>query len=48
MKPLPPSTESTCIEEAEFVGYGGPNGAGKSTTIKMMTGILLPTRADQR
>ena len=31
------------IEEGEFVGYIGPNGAGKSTTIKMMTGILVPT-----
>jgi ABC-2 type transport system ATP-binding protein len=26
------------------VGYIGPNGAGKSTTIKMLTGILVPTR----
>src|SRR4051794_16170794 len=24
-------------------GYIGPNGAGKSTTIKMLTGILVPT-----
>ncbi|CAN5484747.1 ATP-binding cassette domain-containing protein [soil metagenome] len=31
------------IEEGEFVGYAGPNGAGKSTTVKMMTGILVPT-----
>lgn len=27
----------------EFVGYVGENGAGKSTTIKMLTGILMPT-----
>ena len=26
-----------------MVGYIGPNGAGKSTTIKMLTGILVPT-----
>jgi len=26
-----------------FVGYAGPNGAGKSTTIKMMSGLLVPT-----
>ena len=26
-----------------MVGYVGPNGAGKSTTIKMLTGILVPT-----
>ena len=31
------------IEEGEIVGYIGANGAGKSTTIKMMTGILVPT-----
>jgi ABC-2 type transport system ATP-binding protein len=31
------------IEPGEFVGYIGPNGAGKSTTIKMLTGILVPT-----
>ena len=27
----------------EMVGYIGPNGAGKSTTIKMLTGILVPS-----
>ncbi len=31
------------IESGEMVGYIGPNGAGKSTTIKMLTGILVPT-----
>ncbi len=31
------------IEEGETVGYVGPNGAGKSTTVKMLTGILVPT-----
>lgn len=31
------------IEEGEMVGYIGSNGAGKSTTIKMMTGILVPS-----
>jgi ABC-2 type transport system ATP-binding protein len=31
------------IQEGEVVGYIGPNGAGKSTTIKMLTGILVPT-----
>jgi ABC-2 type transport system ATP-binding protein len=31
------------IEPAEMVGYIGANGAGKSTTIKMLTGILVPT-----
>ena len=31
------------IAAGETVGYIGPNGAGKSTTIKMLTGILVPT-----
>ncbi|QSR31421.1 methionine ABC transporter ATP-binding protein [Nocardioides sp. S5] len=31
------------VETGEMVGYIGPNGAGKSTTIKMLTGILVPT-----
>jgi ABC-2 type transport system ATP-binding protein len=31
------------IEPSECVGYIGANGAGKSTTIKMLTGILVPT-----
>jgi ABC-2 type transport system ATP-binding protein len=31
------------IQPGELVGYLGPNGAGKSTTIKMLTGLLVPT-----
>jgi ABC-2 type transport system ATP-binding protein len=31
------------IGAGEAVGYIGPNGAGKSTTVKMLTGILVPT-----
>jgi ABC-2 type transport system ATP-binding protein len=34
---------SFSIERGEMVGYIGPNGAGKSTSIKMLTGILVPT-----
>ena len=34
------------IEKGELVGFIGPNGAGKSTTIKMMTGILVPTSGE--
>ncbi|MFF3377826.1 ATP-binding cassette domain-containing protein [Streptomyces sp. NPDC002680] len=34
---------SFAVEPGEMVGYLGPNGAGKSTTIKMLTGILVPT-----
>jgi ABC-2 type transport system ATP-binding protein len=36
------------IDAGEMVGYIGPNGAGKSTTIKMLTGILVPTSGHLR
>ncbi len=31
------------VARGEVVGYLGPNGAGKSTTIKMLTGLLVPS-----
>lgn len=34
---------SFTVEPGEMVGCLGPNGAGKSTTIKMLTGILVPS-----
>ena len=34
---------SFAVGTGEMVGYIGPNGAGKSTTIKMLTGILVPS-----
>ena len=34
------------VQPGEAVGYIGANGAGKSTTIKMLTGILMPTRGE--
>jgi ABC-2 type transport system ATP-binding protein len=37
---------SIAIAAGEAVGYIGANGAGKSTTIKMLTGILVPTRGE--
>ena len=39
---------SFALEPGELVGYIGPNGAGKSTTIKMLTGILVPTSGEVR
>jgi ABC-2 type transport system ATP-binding protein len=36
------------IEKGESVAYVGPNGAGKSTTIKMLTGILVPSSGEVR
>lgn len=39
---------SFTVEPGEIVGYIGVNGAGKSTTIKMLTGILVPTAGQVR
>lgn len=36
------------VAPGEAVGYIGANGAGKSTTIKMLTGILVPTAGEVR
>jgi len=36
------------MEAGELLGFIGPNGAGKSTTIKMLTGILLPSNGDAK
>src|SRR4030042_6037424 len=32
------------IKSGEIFGFLGPNGAGKTTTIKLMTGLLKPTK----
>ena len=32
------------VEEGEIFGFVGPNGAGKTTTIKMLMGLIYPTR----
>ena len=39
---------SFSIDRGEMVGYIGPNGAGKSTSVKMLTGILVPTSGEIR
>ncbi|MGH8906320.1 MAG: ABC transporter ATP-binding protein [Egibacteraceae bacterium] len=39
---------SFTIPPGAMVGYLGPNGAGKSTTIKMLTGILVPSAGHVR
>lgn len=39
---------SFTIQKGEFIGYIGPNGAGKSTTIKMLSGVLVPTSGSVR
>src|SRR5437660_8446158 len=39
---------SFTAEAAERIAFIGPNGAGKSTTIKMLTGILMPTSGEIR
>src|SRR4051812_4839345 len=37
---------SFTVEPGERIAYIGPNGAGKSTSIKILTGILHPTRGE--
>ena len=39
---------SFAVPPGQIVGYLGPNGAGKSTTIKMLTGLLVPTSGEVR
>jgi viologen exporter family transport system ATP-binding protein len=39
---------SFAIQPGELVGFLGPNGAGKTTTLKMLAGLLYPTRGAGR
>jgi ABC-2 type transport system ATP-binding protein len=39
---------SFTIGTGEIVGFLGPNGAGKTTTLKVLSGLLYPTRGDAR
>ncbi|CAN5381095.1 ABC transporter ATP-binding protein [soil metagenome] len=36
------------VEQGEFFAFLGPNAAGKTTTIKLLTGLLRPTRGSAR
>jgi ABC-2 type transport system ATP-binding protein len=38
------SQVSFTVEPGKVLGYLGPNGSGKSTTVKMLTGLLLPSQ----
>lgn len=33
-----------CLNPGEVLGFLGPNGSGKSTTVRMLTGLIEPTR----
>ena len=35
---------SFTVQPGQVLGYLGPNGSGKSTTVKMLTGLIEPTR----
>jgi|SRR5579863_332878 len=37
---------SFCLKKGQVLGCLGPNGSGKSTTVKMLIGLLDPTRGE--
>ncbi len=52
-RPSYSSVEAVCevsfsIQSGEMVGLIGPNGAGKTTTLKMLSGLMHPTRGEAR
>src|ERR1700750_172136 len=36
------------VEEGDVFSYLGPNGAGKTTTLKLLMGLMFPTRGTAR
>jgi ABC-2 type transport system ATP-binding protein len=36
------------VSQGEFVAFLGPNGAGKTTTLKLLSGVISPTRGTAR
>ena len=36
------------VDQGEFVAFLGPNGAGKTTTLKLLSGVINPTRGTCR
>ncbi len=37
---------SLTVQEGDVYGFLGPNGAGKSTTLRMMLGLIFPTKGE--
>jgi ABC-2 type transport system ATP-binding protein len=36
------------VAQGEFVAFLGPNGAGKTTTLKLLSGVINPTRGEAK